>query len=163
MPEKSPRFTLLADGCFCDEDRLYRDENGGWYKYEYTPTLNPDKRVPLKECRKLAAECTLAGGGWNLTSPGEMFALVDQQKVNPATDAPGIVSGWHWTDQVDVASPSGCAWNVDLRYGGVLWSLQDGFGFAVACRRVSASECLDAVGLRELLQAKCEARRQIRF
>src|SRR5438132_816895 len=58
------------------------------------------------------------------------------------------------------SSPSDYAWNVNFNNGNVNNNNQNNSGFVVACRRVPAGECQDAVTMRDLYRAWRLARRR---
>ena len=138
-----PRFVILEDGCFRDTAVLVRNQQGTWCHREYTPTLNPDETLPHAECLGLAANCTLAGGGWLAASADELNQLVDRTRFAPALpDDPalkGVKPDWHWTRDAH-AKWSEDAWSVSLRDGYVYLNYRDYSGYVLGCRLAPASQ-----------------------
>jgi hypothetical protein len=70
-------------------------------------------------CKKLR---TAGFKDWRLPPVKEWETVIDRLRTNPCIDTrafPNCRSDWYWAADVDVAFPSGCAWGVDLLYGGV--------------------------------------------
>ncbi len=141
MPQLKPRFTKLADGCVRD-NILYTDLAGNAFYREWTPTLNKTEK-PQQECLKLATECTLLGGGWDLPEdPHELGTITDFNKHSPAIDTEFFAdtqSDWYWTKQ-EHASDSEYAWCVLTGNGYVNCLNRSLKGFARGVRRVPASQ-----------------------
>lgn len=140
-------FTPIADGCFRDTTRLIRNATGEWCWFEFTPILNPKSKKMPSEGRDLVAKCTLAGGGWQPTSPSEEVGLRNYKKYGPASDIPGDPkSGYVITREDDVSPPSGCVWAVSLHHGGVYSIGPYHGGFVRGGRLVPASQADLAFG-----------------
>ena len=102
-----------------------------------------DKGQPHEKCAQRCAELRLLGhDDWRLPTHGELSALVDVTRRDPAIDTnlfPRVLPRWHWTstplvDSDGTASASG-AWDVSFYSGCVDSSHRDGYGFALAVRR----------------------------
>lgn len=140
----NPKFIPIADGCCRDVSRQYLRDDGVWCFLEWTPTLNPDNRLPFAEAVSLAQQCELAGGGWSAPDAHQLQSIVDYSRFDPAIDTSvptfADTKGWYWTGTVDPSSPSGGAYGVYFLDGCLGWGGHGLQGFVRACRLVPASQ-----------------------
>jgi hypothetical protein len=95
------------------------------------------KELTYKQAMKWAESLDVNGWAWRAPTVEEAFFLPDRLKY-PALD-PNFFpdfSGyeWNWTSTLDAASPSECAWMVDLSDGYSGRGLQSGRTFVRAVR-----------------------------
>ena len=101
------------------------------------------KGQPHEKCVQRCAELRLLGhDDWRLPTHGELSALVDVTRREPAIDTnlfPRVLPRWHWTStplvDSDGTASASVAWFVYFDDGFVNFLNRDGNGFALAVRR----------------------------
>jgi hypothetical protein len=111
MTTKTPRFEILPDG-------IVRDTTTG---LEWSHDDVAAIAVPWANADAACRDLRLGGhDDWRLPTRTELFALVDETRVQPAIDIeafPNCKSSWYWTGTPHAASPAACAWFVGFGSG----------------------------------------------
>lgn len=102
-----------------------------------------EEGVNHEQAGKVCAELDLGGhSDWRLPTIGELFALADRRKYNPAIDTeafPDTKNHWYWSS-TDYTSDSSFAWIVYFGDGSASGYHRDDLAFVRAVRSLGENE-----------------------